>query len=135
MGVYKRLEEEFDFDIVDEFMDHYEVICDIIEPTILNLENNDNSDSIIEELFRIAHNLKSATGFLKLKKIYQFAIFLENILENIRYKNIYFNEDSITWFLKVADQLKLWYMDLKGDKDSFNNVNFEIFDIPEQLDN
>ena len=134
MGVKKNLEEQFDFDIVDEFMDHYEFTCDMLEPIILSLENKTAYERDINELFRVAHNLKSASGFLKLNVLHRLAAFLENTLERARGKKGPASTELVDWLLLISDQLKAWLDNLKRDDDKFTEFNSKILFTPTELE-
>lgn len=134
MGLLKELEGTFDFDIIDEFTDHFEVMCNAMEPIIARLDHGDNIPESIEEIFRIAHNLKSAAGFLQLPVLQKFAAFIEDNLEHVRHRETKFSQKSIDWFYLVSDQLNDWYEDLTQDAEEFRKIRIEIFDIPQEIE-
>ncbi len=134
MGLLRELEGAFDYDIVDEFTDHYEIMCSSMEPIIDRLNHAHEIPEAVEELFRIAHNLKSASGFLKLETLHRFAAFIEDNLEHIRKRTTPFTQESIDWFYLISDQLCDWYDDLMGDQDDFRKIRTEIFDIPQEIE-
>ena len=88
----------------------------------------------IEEIFRIAHNLKSATGFLELTVLHKFAVFLEDNLEKIRKRKKKFAPGTIDWFYLISDQLNDWYEDLTQNAEEFRKIRIEIFDIPQEIE-
>ena len=134
MGLLKELEGKFDFDIVDEFIDHFEIMCSALEPIIQRLDHGDDIPESVEELFRIAHNLKSAAGFLELTVLHKFAVFLEDNLEKIRKRRKKFEPGTIDWFYLISDQLNDWYEDLTQDAEEFRKIRIEIFDIPQEIE-
>ena len=134
MGVYKTLEEEFDFDIIDEFMDHFEVMSETMEPTIVSLADTTDYDDKIEALFRIFHNLKSASGFLKMPLLNRLSEFAENVMEEARKTNGPASEEFTNWLLMVSDQYAKWYDDLIRDNEEFTPLNFDIFNTPTTLE-
>lgn len=134
MGVKKDLEERFDFDIVDEFMDHYEFTCDMLEPIILSLEKQDMYERDINELFRVAHNLKSASGFLQLNILHRLAAFMENTLEKARGKEGPASSELVDWLLLISDQLRSWQKNLKNDDKEFAEFNSKILYTPIELE-
>jgi len=134
MGVYKRLEEEFDFDIIDEFMDHFEMMSEVMEPTIVSLSDTTDYTEKIEALFRIFHNLKSASGFLKLAVLNRLSAFAENVMEEARKSPGPASEEFTNWLLLVSDQYAKWYEDLSEDREEFTPLNFLIFNTPTTLE-
>ncbi|MDR3347730.1 MAG: Hpt domain-containing protein [Helicobacteraceae bacterium] len=133
MGVLEEAHKNFDFEIVDEFIDHFDVMKDLMQPTVLALENKDMYSSHIEELFRIFHNLKSASSYLRFERINRLAAFVENSLEEARRVSGPANEAYIDWLLKVADQFNLWYLDLVNDHEKFTQLDFSIFNDPSAI--
>ena len=135
MGVKKDLESQFDYDIVDEFMDHYEITCEMLEPIILSLNKANMYERDVNELFRVAHNLKSASGFLKLKLLHKLAAFMENTLEKARSQEGPASEEFIDWLLLISDQLNSWLKNLKNDDEEFVPFDRKILYVPEHLEN
>ena len=41
MGILKSLEIDYSYDIVEEFLSHYTLMCDLMEPLIINLARHD----------------------------------------------------------------------------------------------
>ena len=134
MGLLGELEGKFDFDIVDEFIDHFEIMCSALEPIIHRLDEGEDIPGCIEEIFRIAHNLKSASGFLELTVLHKFAEFIEDNLEKIRHRETKFAPATIDWFYLISDQLNDWYEDLTQDAEEFRKIRIEIFDIPQEIE-
>jgi len=53
MGIRTRFEEEFDYDIVDEFLDHLDIMTEAMEPTIIALENDDELKDINPKILNV----------------------------------------------------------------------------------
>ena len=51
MGIRSDIEANFDFEIVDEFLDHYSLMVDAMELLILDLEKESMYQRSVEELF------------------------------------------------------------------------------------
>jgi len=124
----------FDFEIVDEFMDHYELMCEQMEPTILALEHEAGYGENIEGLFRIFHNIKSASGYLHLEQLNHLAAFVEDQLEKARHDPGPASSGFIDWLLLASDQCNTWLCDLKCDHPEFAKINREIFYLPERME-
>jgi two-component system chemotaxis sensor kinase CheA len=113
MGVQTYIRSEFDDEIVEEFL----MLLDMIEDNIdLVIEALKSSPEVIHDLFRMFHNLKSATGFLKLRRIHNFAHFVESALEEYR-NGREIDDDIIDWLFKVANQFHTWYQNIDNDED------------------
>ena len=126
MGVQDYLYNEFDSEIVEEFLMMLDIMEDnldlVIEGLYTDYENN------INELFRMFHNLKSATGFLKLDRINKFSHFVENILERARKKSKP-SENLINWLFDVADQFHTWYKNINKNEE-LAPLNPKVLKIP-----
>ncbi len=130
MGVRSELEANFDFEIVDEFLEHFSMMVDIMEPLIINLEKVNHYKEDINELFRIFHNLKSASSFLKLEPIIRLSTFVESALETLRQQDGPANEEVITWLLNISDMFLKWYDDLKLDNE-LSKIEFSLLKLPD----
>jgi chemotaxis protein histidine kinase CheA len=135
MGIYKQLEAEFGDDISEDFVDHFETMVEMIEPSIIGLQSEQMYEQSSNGLFRIIHNLKSSTAYLQLKTLHKFSAFVEDILEQIRSSSHVQDERVITWLMNINDQYQQWYRDLALDSERWSKVNFTIFNSPEEFIN
>ena len=69
MGILEQLEIDYDLDIINEFMTHFNVMTTALEPLIIGLNNEQNFPMNLQELFRIFSNVHSAAKFLKLDDV------------------------------------------------------------------
>ncbi len=134
MGVKEKLFAEYDYDIVDEFIVHYSVMVYQMENLIIYLAKEEQYKSNIEELFRIAHNIKSASSFLKIEPIVKLSTLLEEVLEEARELEGPANDDFIDWLLEVKDQLEIYSKDLENDAEEFSDLDPKIIKIPTELE-
>lgn len=130
MGIRSRIEEEYDLEIVEDFLEHFEMMGDVMEPIILDLLHSQNYSNDINELFRIFHNLKSATAYLQLDSINRLAKLVEDVLEELRQKKSLSNEEIIDWLLAINDQIKLFLDDFENDRD-LSKIPFKLLKIPD----
>jgi len=130
MGARTRLEEEFDYDVVDEFIDHFDIMIEVMEPIIIALEKENEKLEKINELFRIFHNIKSATGFLKIDQINHLSEIAEDLMESIRKNPNTLSEKLIDWLLLVTDQFRAWHKQLEDDEE-LEDINPKILNRPE----
>jgi len=130
MGVRSVLEANFDFEIIDEFLDHYAMMTEIMETLIIDLGNPERYHRSIEELFRIFHNIKSASGYLQIEPMVRLATFAEDALEQLRLRDAKVNEETITWLISVADMFMQWQEDLKMDND-LAKIHFSLLILPD----
>lgn len=130
MGVRRDLEENFDFEIIDEFLDHYAMMVDIMEPLIVDLAKEPLYKRSLDELFRIFHNIKSASGFLKLEPMIRLSTFVEAELERMRLCNGPANDEVVNWLLNINDLFERWQDDLKLDNE-LSKVKYELLKLPD----
>ncbi len=117
MGVRKVLEEGFDYEIVDEFLDHFAMATDSIEVLTIQLEKPEYYVRNVDELFRIFHNIKSATGYLQLHEIHTFAMSVENLLEQMRQVEGPASAEVVDWLIACDDHMTQWNANLRMDED------------------
>ena len=137
IGVKGRLEEEFDFDIVDEFIDHFDIITSHLDLVITALENYKSKEKV-DELFRFFHNIKSATAYLKLENIHYLAEIAEEVMEALRKSIDNLSVEVVDWLFLVSEQFRVWLEELEEDADEFSKLNADILNVPEiiwQLEN
>ena len=113
----KVLEENFDYEILDEFMDHFAMAAESIEILTINLEKAEYYKRNIDELFRIFHNIKSATAYLKINIINDFAIEVEDLLDKMRDQEGPAKAEIVDWLLLCDDQMNEWNINLRLDEE------------------
>ena len=130
MGIRSDLDANFDFEIVDEFLDHYSMMIDSMEIMILDLSKPDMYPRSINELFRVFHNIKSASAYLKLTSMNKLASFVEDELEILRTKTEPISEETTTWLLAISDMFASWQDDFKLDNE-LSKIKYSLLKIPD----
>jgi len=130
MGVRSDLEGNFDFELVDEFLDHYSMMVESMEIMIIDLKKEQMYKRSIDELFRVFHNIKSAAGYLNIPSMSKLASLVEDELDDLRNSNIKINEATITWLLNISDMFSKWNDDLKNDN-TLSHVKYSLLKIPD----
>lgn len=130
MGVRRELEENFDFEVVDEFLDHYAMMLEVMEGLIIDLGNEERYSRSVEELFRIFHNIKSASGFLQMEPMVRLATFVEDALEQLRSYPGPANDDVVNWLLEINDIFLQWQDDFKLDGE-MTKIQFSLLKLPD----
>jgi two-component system chemotaxis sensor kinase CheA len=130
MGVRSDLDSNFDYEIVDEFLDHYSMMVEYMEVMILDLKKPNMFEQSINELFRVFHNIKSASSFLKITQMSRLAAFVEEALEQIRMKHESVNEETINWLLEISDMFAAWKDDLKLDNE-LTRIKYSLLKLPD----
>lgn len=130
MGILAQLEVDFDLEIVEDFISHYAIMCENMEPLIIGLNKPERYEDNIGELFRIFHNMKSAAGFLKLEPIIKLAVLCEDVAEEARILQGPASEEFIDWLLLVSDQFEKYRKDVEKNADHFTVFNPLIIKVP-----
>ncbi len=130
MGIRSDLDSNFDYEIVDEFLDHYSMMVDYMEVMILDLKKPNKYEQSINELFRVFHNIKSASGFLKIVQMSRLSAFVEDALEQIRTNHSSVNEETISWLLEISDMFATWKDDLKLDNE-LTRIKYSLLKLPD----
>lgn len=130
MGIKSDLEANFDFEIVDEFLDHYSMMVESMEIMIMDLTKPQMQGRSVDELFRVFHNIKSASGYLKLEPMQRLASLVEDELEELRTKKDKINDETINWLLSINDMFSLWHENFKNDT-PLEKVKFSLLKIPD----
>jgi two-component system chemotaxis sensor kinase CheA len=134
VGIKEDLFEEYDYDIVEDFIIHFSMMTYQMENLIIYLSKPENYKNNIEELFRIAHNIKSASSYLNVKPVKKLSMLLEEVLEEARELKGPANDDFIDWLLCVKDQFDKYSKDLENDEESYSELDPNIIKIPTDLE-
>lgn len=129
MGVRSDLDANFDFEIVDEFLDHYTMMVESMEVMIMDLEKPNRYKRSVDELFRVFHNIKSASGYLKITSMSKLSAFVEDALEELRETDELASSDVVTWLLSISDMYAQWLEDLRADRE-LTHIKFELLKVP-----
>lgn len=133
MGMLKRLEIDYSYDIVEEFLSHYSLMCDLMEPLIVGLCRDDKFHSNINELARIFHNIKSAAGFMHLDPILKLTTVSEEIVSEAMSSKGPATDEFVDWLLIVNDQFLKYRDELEKDADFFGILNPAVVTVPAKL--
>lgn len=123
---YKSRSEED----IKMFIDEVHEMLDDISNTILKLENNKNDMEAVNELFRVLHTLKGASGMLELQSIGYLSHSLEELLELIREGNMKVTDEIVDIMFKGIDKIQ----ELTGRFESRKEVNLNVDNMLEEID-
>ena len=133
MGIRSDLDANFDYEIVDEFLDHYSMMVDSMEVMIIDLSKPNMYKRSTDELFRVFHNIKSASGYLKIVPMNKLASFVEDALEELRKRNTPISKETVDWLLEISDMFAAWHDDLKLNNE-LTHVKFSLLKLPDLED-
>ncbi len=130
MGIRADLDANFDYEIVDEFLDHYSMMCDNMETMIIDLSKPNMFEQSVNELFRVFHNIKSASGYLKIEQMQKLSAFVEDSLEIMRAEHNSVNEETVNWLLAISDMYAQWNDDLKINN-NLSHIKYSLLKLPD----
>jgi len=130
MGIRSDLDANFDFEIVDEFLDHYAMMIESMEVMIIDLSKPNMYKRSVDELFRVFHNIKSASGYLKIVPMQRLSALVEDELEQLRILEKPISEETTTWLLSISDMFAQWQDDFKLDN-PLSKINYSLLKIPD----
>ena len=130
MGIRSNLDANFDFEIVDEFLDHYSMMVESMEVMIIDLSKLNNYERSVNELFRVFHNIKSASSYLNILPMAKLASFVEDELEALRSAKPPVTEETVNWLLDISDMFASWQDDLKLDNE-LSKLRYSLLKIPD----
>lgn len=130
MGIRTSLDASFDYEIVDEFYDHYSMMVESMELMIIDLSKEALYKRSTDELFRVFHNIKSASGYLKITKMNRLSQFVEEFLDELRQKDEPVGEHTVNWLLEISDIFAQWQTDIKEDND-LSKVKYSLLNLPD----
>jgi two-component system chemotaxis sensor kinase CheA len=84
----------------------------------------------INELFRVFHNIKSASGYLKLTSMFRLASLVEDELDVLRNMDEPINEETSNWLFAISDMFAQWQEDFSLDN-KLSKVKYSLLKIPD----
>ena len=130
MGIRTSLDATFDYEILDEFYDHYTLMVESMEVMILDLSKDNSYKRSTDELFRVFHNIKSASGYLKIIPMNRLSQFVEEFLDDLRQRDEPIGEQTVSWLLEISDIFTQWKIDIKEDND-LTKVKYSLLNLPD----
>ena len=130
MGIRTSLDATFDYEILDEFYDHYTLMVESMEVMILDLSKDNSYKRSTDELFRVFHNIKSASGYLKIIPMNRLSQFVEEFLDDLRQRDEPIGEHTVSWLLEISDIFTQWKIDIKEDND-LTKVKYSLLNLPD----
>ncbi len=130
MGIRSDLETNFDYEIVDEFLDHYSMMVESMEVMVIDLTKPDMYKRSINELFRVFHNIKSASGYLQILPMNKLASFVEDALEDLRNNSTSINQETVDWLLQISAMFATWKDNFKQDSE-LSKIKFSLLKTPD----
>ncbi len=107
--------DELERELKVGFLEEAAQLLEDAEQFFLQLETNKEDVTIIEAIFRLAHNLKGSGRAVGFAQVAEFTHVLESLLLKIKNKEISSETSIVNLLLRCNDHLKVWVGILKGD--------------------
>src|SRR5437016_5586996 len=110
MTLKKTNTEQPDFDrdlILAAFLVEAGEGLDVMEQSLMALEENTADVELLNDVFRVAHTIKGNAAALDLNELAQFAHKLEDLLDKLRQHEIEITHKVIDLLLKAVDELRV----------------------------
>ena len=100
-------------EIVQDFLQEATEMLEGLDNFFVQLENNPEDKTLLNEIFRTAHSIKGSAGFIGLTRIVEVAHHAENVLNQLRSGNMRAEPAVIDIILEAMDALKVLVNEVK----------------------
>ncbi len=94
-------------DLLSEFLTETSESISTLDVALVDLEQNPNDLSILQNIFRLVHTIKGTCGFLGLPRLERVAHAAENVLGKIRDGELVVTAETVTLILESIDRIKM----------------------------
>lgn len=116
------MSSDFELELKSTFLDEASQLLVDAEQCFLSLETSPNDLTLIEKIFRLAHNLKGSANAVGFTSLGEFTHELESYLLKLKSKEIQISDKAVDLLLRCNDQLCLMVEELKlNTSASFDN--------------
>lgn len=112
------LVDDFERELKVGFLDEAAQALSDVEQAFLALESDPNNQSTIDQIFRLAHNLKGSSKAVGFEEMGAFTHEFESLLLKIKNKDIVANSAVVNLLLRCTDHLNLMIGELKQNLDA-----------------
>lgn len=121
--------EDFESELKVSFLEEAEQLLTDVEKCYLDLETNPNDASILDQIFRVAHNLKGSSKAVGFVEVGQFAHQFENLLLKLKNGELTINPKIVNVLLRSNDHLAEMIHQLKENIEA----TFDSSELLEQI--
>lgn len=93
-------------DLVQTFLEEAQEIFEEMERILLELEENPADPNLVNQLFREIHTLKGSAGLVGIANVAQVAHLFEEVLDQVRNRELQVDKGMVTVLLSAHDLLK-----------------------------
>ncbi len=107
--------DDFEIELKKGFLDEASQGIEEVEQCFLSLESSPNDTSIIDKIFRLAHNLKGSSKAVGFNQLGEFTHVFENLLLKIKKNEIVVSGAIVSLLLRSNDHIKYFIDQLRSD--------------------
>jgi two-component system chemotaxis sensor kinase CheA len=117
-------------EIVQDFLVESQEVLDGLDQRFVALEQNPHDTDLLNEIFRAAHSMKGAAGFLGFTRLVEVAHQAESILNRMRQHEMAVERSVVDTILEAVDVIKLL---LKDIKETGTDAHVDVSRVSEKL--
>ena len=125
--------DDFETELKQSFLEEADQLLSEVEKSYLDLESNPNDIKILDQIFRVAHNLKGSSKAVGFNEVGHFSHQFENLLLKLKNQEIAINPGIVSLLLKSNDHLISMIQKLKNSLDATFDSSELISQIEEAL--
>jgi two-component system chemotaxis sensor kinase CheA len=125
--------QDFETELKISFLEEAEQLLSEVEKCYLDLESNPNNATILDQIFRVAHNLKGSSKAVGFNEVGQFAHQFENLLLKLKVGEIEITPPILSLLLGSNDHLSQMIQQLKISLDATFDSSDLILQIESAL--
>ncbi|EQC49896.1 putative chemotaxis protein CheA [Bacteriovorax sp. BSW11_IV] len=115
--------EDFERELKEDFLDESMQLLEDSEQAFLQLEHDKNSADLLDQIFRLAHNLKGTSRAVGFGEVAEFTHEMENLILKVKTGDVEITDYVVTVLLECNDHISHMITSLKEDLDAtFDSV-------------
>lgn len=119
---------------IDSFEHEATELLNLMEESLLRLENSPGDEALINAIFRAAHTIKGTSGVFGFDDIVEFTHIVENVLDRVRAGSVEIHSDLIAVLLTCRDHIgTLVRLAIDGNKGLSDEIKHEGEQLIAQL--
>ncbi len=110
--------EDFERELKEDFLEESLQLLEDTEQSFLALENDKESTELLDQIFRLAHNLKGTSRAVGFGEVAEFTHEMENLILKLKTGELSVNDSIVTILLECNDHITHMINTLKDDLDA-----------------
>lgn len=134
MGILQNLEQDFEHDDIEKFLQFFRTMCDQFEPLIIKLASDtDKYKQAINELEILAHNTAWASRRLELVEVTDLCVFCEELMNQAKHFTGPASDEFTDWLLLLSDQFEKYCRSYENDDAVLAVFNPTLVKMPNSI--